>query len=106
MEDVRYRPANIFIDVINDEYNSKVNPNYEDQDGGEDDEDEDDYEEDEYYEEEPPLSGGDEVATKDRFKHGESSHAYMTRSFAVTTIDINIHNQREASTSSLPPRED
>lgn len=78
-EEVRYRPADIFTDVIDEEYQSEVTLDYDDQDGGEDHEEED-YEDDEFYEEEPPLRGSDEVAIEDRYEHGESSHTYKTRS--------------------------
>lgn len=105
-EEVQYRLADIFINFIDEEYQSNVDLNYEDQDGEDDDEEEENYEEDDYYEEDPPLSEGGQVAIEDRYEHGESSHTYRTRSLVVATIDIDTQSQREATMFLMPLRED
>lgn len=82
-EDMRYRPKNIFINVIDDEYDLEANPDYEKQDGGEEDGDKENYEEDNYCEEEPPLCEGDEVAMGYHHEDGEASHTRRTRSHVI-----------------------
>lgn len=52
------------------------------------------------------MSEGDVVAMNKQHKNGEASQTYRTRSCVVATKKISAHSQREASTSSMPPKED